>query len=366
MSEWKEYRLGDLVYINKHSIDKNYPHKIIEYLDTGSVTKGKIESFQIYKIEDAPSRARRLVNKNDIAISTVRPIQRHYTIFKEVKSNTVVSTGFAVVTCNGNVNPYFLYYYLTQDELTNYFDAIAEGSTSTYPSFKPELISELEISIPNLFEQQTVASILCSLDDKIDLLQHQNKTLEQLAETLFRQWFVEEADESWELGSLDDIAMFYNGKSRPQEVIGGKIPIYGGNGILGFTDKSNYDGRSIIIGRVGAYCGSLYNVRGPVWITDNALLAKPKEDYYSNYLSLLLKSLELNSMAEGSSHPLLTQTLLKSIELQKPSEQKIKLFQEHTNDLYDKVEINNNQIRILTQLRDTLLPKLMSGEVRVS
>jgi type I restriction enzyme S subunit len=186
-----------------------------------------------------------------------------------------------------------------------------------------------------------------------------------MAETLFRQWFVEGADEGWEEGCLGDVASFHNGKKRPDDIIEGNIPIYGGNGILGYADKSNYEGVTVIIGRVGAYCGSLYIERNPVWISDNALVAKPINKEHSSFLFFLLKSLQLNEMAEGSSHPLLTQTLLKSIQIILPPEHLIKTFVYQADTWLNKSDKNNKQIRILEKLRNTLLPKLMSGEVRV-
>ena len=82
MGEWKEYKLGELISVNAKSIDRNYPHKVIEYLDTGSITRGQIEGFQTFELENAPSRAKRLLNNNDIIYSTVRPIHRHYGIIK--------------------------------------------------------------------------------------------------------------------------------------------------------------------------------------------------------------------------------------------------------------------------------------------
>ena len=196
MSEWKKYKLGELVQTNKKSIDSNYPFEEIEYLDTGSITRGKIESFQKYKLSEAPSRAKRLVVQDDIIYSTVRPIQRHYGFIDNPLSNLVVSTGFATITCEKDkLNPKFLYYLLSNDDTVEYLDVIAEASTSAYPSLRPSDIENLEITIPELPEQKAIASILSCLDDKIDLLHRQNATLEKMAETLFRQWFIERRPE---------------------------------------------------------------------------------------------------------------------------------------------------------------------------
>ena len=191
MSEWRECKLGDVVITNAKSIDKSYSFEAISYLDTGSITKGKIESFQEITLKDSPSRAKRLVKPNDIVYSTVRPIQRHYGILKKPHPNLVVSTGFTVIEVNQKLaDPDFIYFHLSSDESVEYLDVIAEASTSTYPSLKPSDIENLDISLPPLQEQKAIASVLNSLDEKIDLLHRQNTTLERMAETLFRQCFI--------------------------------------------------------------------------------------------------------------------------------------------------------------------------------
>lgn len=199
MSEWKEEILGNCIETNKQSIGKDYPFTDILYLDTGSITENRIEKLQEFSISKAPSRAKRLVEENDIIYSSVRPNQLHYGFIKNPKDNLVVSTGFVVISCDKEkIQPKYLFYYLSSDNSTEYLHSIAEASTSAYPSLKPSDIEALEIYLPPLPEQKSIAEVLSSLDDKIDLLHRQNKILEQMAETLFRQWFVVEAKEDWE------------------------------------------------------------------------------------------------------------------------------------------------------------------------
>lgn len=203
MCEWKEYKLGELIITNALTINKKYPYTEIQYLDTGSITCNKIESYQYYNIEDAPSRAKRLVKEEDIIYSLVRPNQLHYGFIKFPQKNLVVSTGFVTITCKKEVlNPKFLYYYLTQNSVIEYLHTIAEASTSAYPSLKPIDIESLDIEIPPLEEQKRIALIISSLDDKIDLLHQENKTLESMAETLFRKWFIEEVRHEVSLGDV--------------------------------------------------------------------------------------------------------------------------------------------------------------------
>lgn len=164
---------------------------------------------------------------------------------------------------------------------------------------------------------------------------------------------------------LGDVIKFGNGKARSS--IEGATPIYGGNGILGYSADANYAGETIVIGRVGAYCGATYYEDQPIWVSDNALAAKPKDKNNAKYLFHFLKHLNLNQHAEGSSHPLVTQTLLNSIDveiIENIDEQKA--IAAVLSSLDDKIDLLHRQNKTLEKLRDTLLPKLMSGKVRVA
>ncbi|MBW2664279.1 MAG: restriction endonuclease subunit S [Deltaproteobacteria bacterium] len=148
MAEWKECKLRAAITSNVQTINKDYPHNTIQYLDTGSITCGKVDSFQKLLLVDAPSRAKRLVKRNDIVYSTVRPIQRHYGFITNPLPNLVVSTGFSVIETKTNLaEPLFIYYYLTSTEIVEILDVIADGSTSAYPSLKPSDIENLDISL---------------------------------------------------------------------------------------------------------------------------------------------------------------------------------------------------------------------------
>ena len=154
-------------------------------------------------------------------------------------------------------------------------------------------------------------------------------------------------------GHLKDIVKLGNGKIKPSTL--GEIPIYGGNGILGYCDKSNYEDETVVIGRVGAYCGSVYYSNKPIWVSDNALAAKPTKDYSAKYIYYLLKNLNLNNYAEGSSHPLVTQGLLNSIELiyhKSATEQQA--IAEVLSSLDDKIDLLHRNNKTLEEMAETL------------
>jgi type I restriction enzyme S subunit len=383
MSEWRECFLGELVQTNKRSINSDYPYEEIEYLDTGSITRGKIDSFQKYKLSEAPSRAKRLVVQDDIIYSTVRPIQRHYGYIDNPLSNLVVSTGFATITCvKEKLNPKFLYYLLTNDDTVEYLDVIAEASTSAYPSLRPSDIENLVFTLPELPEQKSIASILSSLDDKIDLLHRQNATLEKMAETLFRQWFVEEAKDVWESKSLSSIAVFLNGlacQKFPPKNDFEKLPVLKikelNSGITENSDWATTEVKPEYIVKNGdvifAWSASLMV---KIWDGQDCILNqhlfKVTSDDYPKWFYFLWCKHHLDEFISKAASHATTMGHIKRGDLDEalvivPSEDELKEMTLTFQPILDKFISNNNQIRTLSALRDALLPKLMSGEVRV-
>ncbi len=176
-------KLGDFITTNQSSLSNKTDVELIDYLDTGSLTDGKIDQLQSTNFSEAPSRAKRLVKHNDILISTVRPNQRHYGIIKNPSSNLVVSTGFCVITCN-KIDPHFVYLFLIQNDMTEYLHSIAEGSTSTYPSLKPSDIETLDLILPPQDKMNAFASISSDIWEKIEYNYSQINTLQSLRDTL--------------------------------------------------------------------------------------------------------------------------------------------------------------------------------------
>ena len=384
---WKECKLGEHVLINSLSIDKNYPYKEIEYLDTGSITNGKIESLQYLKLDEAPSRAKRIVKDSDIVLSMVRPIQRHYGYLRNTKPNTVVSTGFVVLTSKESVDPYFLYSFLTQNDITEYLDVVAEGSTSAYPAFTPDVVENLLITLPPLPEQRAIAGVLSSLDDKIDLLHRQNKTLEGMAETLWRKMFVEEADPGWKKGKLGDFGEFKNGINYSRNENGdNEYSILNVRDIVEckYVNAGNFEKISINKKKAIPYLlkkGDIVIVRsaspGESLIVleeiDNLIYSgfsirlRCYNKIHSLFLFQFLQSYkkEMDIFSEGTTLKNINQEILNSIELIIPVEDAAKEFNERVVSIYNKILLNQGQIRTLSRTQDILLPKLMSGEVKV-
>ena len=188
-----------------------------------------------------------------------------------------------------------------------------------------------------------------------------NNNLEQQISTIYKNRFqyVLQGNSS----TVEQLIAFSNGKKRPNE--DGDIPVYGGNGILAYTKKSN-SSNCIIIGRVGAYCGNVFYSSKQCWVSDNAIEAKSKVTDSQLFAYHLLKNAELPSRHIGTGQPLMTQGILNAIPCSLPDISEIIAFNDICEPLQQHIDANIMEIKQLSLLRDTLLPKLMSGEIDVS
>ncbi len=359
MSEWKECKLGDVITLQRgydlpknKMKDGNIPvagsNGIIGYHDK-STTKspgvtigrsGNLGNAYLYKIDYWAHNTTLYV--------------------KDFKGN----------------NEIFIYYFLKN------FDFGQFNVGSAVPTLNRNHIHPLQVAIPPLPEQRAIASVLSSLDDKIDLLHRQNRTLEAMAEALFRQWFVEEADEGWEEGTIPDEFDFTMGLSPPGESYnedGIGIPMYQGNADFGFRFPMNRvfttDAR-----RFAEKFDTLISVRAPVGAQNMAsekccigrgvaAFRYRKNNSFYTYTYFKLKSLmrEIQQFNdEGTVFGSINKGDFDKFEIEVPPSGLIADFQNEVKPIDDKIISNCNQIRTLEKLRDTLLPKLMSGEVRVN
>jgi type I restriction enzyme S subunit len=390
MTEWRECKLKELADFNPESLTTKNKLQFINYLDTGNITKGKIDTIQYLNLstDKVPSRAKRIVKKNDIIYSTVRPNQEHYGIIKNPIDNMIVSTGFVVLRskedkCDSN----FLYYFLTLPENTEYLSNVAEDSTTAYPSITPDVIMNMDIALPPLPEQKAIAEVLSSLDDKIDLLTRQNKTLEDLAQAYFRKWFIEDASKEWEVVPISE---------KFDVLLGGtpsrKIESYWTNGTIGWINSGKINEFRIIeaseyiteealnnssakllpagttvLAITGATLGKISMVLRSFAANQSVIGLVPKAELSNNFIFLWLKENinALISMQTGGAQQHINSNDVKSFDVIVPDTVALSLFRRKIDPLMLKISQNCFQINTLNKLRDTLLPKLISGEIRV-
>lgn len=375
MLEWKLIRLGDICLTNKSSYSSKDNWKFVNYLDTGSLTENKITELQYINIEmdKMPSRARRKVIKNSILYSTVRPNQLHYGIIKEPVDNLLVSTGFTVIDVDTNkAIPEFIYYLLTQNNTTEQLQAIAEQSVSTYPSIKPSDIENLEFKLPNLIIQSKIVSILDTIDSKIRQNEKINNNLEQQAEALYKEYFAPADSEMQNIKTLDMFCNIFTGKKNSNaSTPDGKFKFFTCSPEPLQIDSFIFDGNAIITSGNGAYTGRTRFYSGKFDLYQRTYACTLKEGFNSDYIFPLywFVKLELSKKimggTRGSAIPYIVMNDLAKFEFEF-DQHKFESYMPLFKSITETIQANENQNETLAQLRDGLLPSLMSGELDVS
>lgn len=284
----------------------------------------------------------------------------------------VISQSGMKVTVNSKfLDNNFLFYFFKSEK--GQYELLQHESQVGVPSISNPLTSLKSVSVPlpPLPEQKAIASVLSSLDNKIDLLHRQNKTLEAMADALFRQWFIEPCKdglpEGWKEGSLFDVIELHYGKGLKTEERAGKgYPVVGSSGIVDYHSDFLVEGPGVVIGRKGTL-GKVIYLWDSFYPIDTTYYIKSKvESAGLLFEYFLLKTINFEDMNTDSAVPGLNRDIALSTEIQIPPKLIIYKFNDLAVAFTNKLKNNLDKIHILEKLRDTLLPKLMSGEVRVT
>jgi type I restriction enzyme S subunit len=424
--EWRDAKIMDVAEVNTTTYSTSEKWEYVNYLDTSNITSGHISEIQLISDTNTlPSRARRKVRAGDIVYSTVRPNQRHYGIIKNPSDNMLVSTGFAVLRGKSQISDTkFLYYFLIQDHVINQLQTIAEHSTSTYPSIRPGDIESLGLKLPALTEQQAIACILGALDDKIELNRRMNKTLEEMARAIFKSWFVDFEPvrakaagqtpqgltpeiaalfpDSFEDSELGQIPKWWKIRSISDltEVVGGSTPstknsAFWEAGIHCWATPKDLSSLTTPVLLNTARCitdaglaqissgllpvgtvllssrapiGYLAIAEIPVAINQGFIAMKPRNGV-SNLFLLFWAHFShegIMSRANGSTFLEISKSNFRSMKLVIPETEIFKAFDRLVKPLYRRIVLNEHESHTLAILRDTFLPKLISGEIRLT
>lgn len=296
------------------------------------------------------------------------------------------------------VNPFFVGYVLSSRLWLDYVTSIIGGSAQ--PGANAKQLSKFTISIPPLGEQNAITRLLSSLDDKIELNNAINKNLEEMAQALFKHWFVDfefpnengepykssggEFEESelglipkgWSTGKFRDISHCYDSKriplSKKERESRVKIyPYYGAASLMDYVDNFLFEGVHVLMGEDGTVIDDegfpvLQYVWGKFWVNNHAHVVKGNSGFTEEYIYLLLKRTNVRHIVTGAVQPKINQTNMNSIKVIIPDNVILDNFNQVISGLFKLIRENIDQNQSLSNIRDTLLPKLMSGEIRVT
>lgn len=224
-------------------------------------------------------------------------------------------------------------------------------------------LKKIKVTVPAKDFQDKVAAILTAIDNKISLNAKLNGYLEELCDALFLD-FLEQADSSWHEGTLEELAEVKYGKNH-KKLADGPYPVYGSGGFMRSAEKSLFSGESVLIPRKGSLNNVMY-VNEAFWTVDTMFFTVPRIPGAAKFLYQYVKRLDLASMNSGSAVPSMTTSILNALSLPVPPRDRLLSFNAKLQSMYDAVRANNLENRRLESLRDSLLPKLMSGEIDAS
>ena len=387
MREWKEYNFSEFTVINPTvSLKGSEEYSFVEMKDLQDGNKFCFPNAKRKTSSGARFRER------DTLFARITPCLENGKICQVRGLENGVgfgSTEFLIFRGKENISDNDFVFYLSRwDEVRGFAESNFEG-TSGRQRVPRNCFENLKLELPPLPEQIAISSILSSFDDKLDLLHHQNKTLGQLAETLFRQWFIVVARENWEVGKLDDIVTVKGGTTPSTTV-----PEYWDGTVHWTTPKDLSNHNSVFLfkterkiteaglSKIGsgllpigtvllssrAPIGYLAITQIPVAINQGfiAILCNKKVSKYFIYLWCKANLEEIQNSGNGSVFQEISKMTFKDLNILIPPTLILKEFDKLIVPTFQKIKNNKIQIQILTQLRDTLLPKLMSGEVRVN
>ena len=349
--------------------------RITDIRDDGTLNKADLKSV-------ADSEASKyLLAPNDIVFArTGASTGRNY--FYDGRDGTFVYAGFLIKFSidESQVNPRYIKHYCRSK---NYWDWIAAYNTgSTRGNINAQTLASMPIMLPPREYQDRVVSIFNSLDDKIELNNRINENLEQQAQALFKSWFIDfepyggAIPDDWHFGTASEVIEFHDSKriplsSRERAQLEKVYPYFGATSIMDYVDRYLFDGIYLLLGEDGTVVDAkgfpiLQYVEGKFWVNNHAHILTGKKGYSVELLYLLFKLTNVVSVVTGAVQPKISQANLNKVSVVVPSEKELKALDAIIQPLFSQIRNLRAENKRLSSVRDTLLPKLMSGELDVS
>lgn len=383
--EWKEVRLGEVADVQtgpfgsqlhkENYVNKGTPIVTVEHLGNKWFTS---QNLPMVSDEDKLRLAKYCSQEGDVIFSRVGSVDRCSFVSKEY-SGWLFSGRCLRVRPRSGINPEYLYYFLTNEGTKQYIRNIAVGATM--PSINTKLLNEVPITIPSLADQRRIASILSSLDRKIELNNKINADLEEMAQAIFKNWFIDfepfkdgkfvdselgMIPEGWKVVKMGDFFPVKTGKKDANTAsANGKYPFFSCSQNALCTDSYSFDCDAILVAGNGDFNVKWYSGKFDAYQRTYVLIPYNKKLLALLYYVVKRNLLTITSKARGSVIRFITKGNLTDFEFAIPRDLENNEIVDVFESINEKIFANNKENSRLSLLRDTLLPRLMSGELEV-
>lgn len=341
--------------------DEKYGYPLVR---TPNIGKGRLLLDNVYRVSEEvynERNKRAIPQKNDLILAREAPVG-NVAIIKEGQNVCLGQRTVLIRPNKEKVNPDYLVYYLLSPGVQCRFLNASNGATVSHLNMSD--IRNLEIEVPDISIQNKIGKFLSLIDDKISDNYKINKNLEQQAQAIYSRMFIEHRQESWSTGQLSDLISVKYGKDH-KRLADGNYPVYGSGGIMRYVEKPLYTGESVLIPRKGTLNNVMY-VSEAFWSVDTMFYTEMLHPNIAKFVYHFVKSKDLASLNAGSAVPSMTTNILNAMQLYIPDEKTLEKFENIVSPMYSAMQENTKESKILANTRDTLLPKLMSGELDVS
>ena len=387
MTEWKTYRLGDLCDTISDTY-KGCANEVV-LINTSDVLEGKCLNHTKEPNRNLKGQFKKTFKKYDILYSEIRPANKRFAYIDFDATNYIASTKLMVLRHNEKIEPLYLYYILQSQSIIDELQMLAESRSGTFPQITFAELSRLKVKLPNREMQRQILGILGAIDDKIENNRRINTNLELQAQALYKQWFVDNRKDDWEVGKVSDYYDITIGKTpprkekqwfsnNPKDSVWVSISDLGSCGAY-ISDSSEY---------LTAEAVKKFNIKvipnntvllsfkltvGRVAITDGVLTTNEAiahfntlNDYITEYTYLALKAYNFANLGSTSSiATAVNSKIIKAMPWVMPNDDVLRDFHNIVAPLFAQIKNNIRENETLATLRDTLLPKLMNGEIKM-
>lgn len=371
--DFKKHKLGE--FIDTISETSTIKKQQVVLINTSDVENGKVLNHKYTENKNLKGQFKKRFRKDDILYSEIRPKNKRFAYVDFDASDYIASTKLMVLRNKGNIDNTFLYQLLKSNKIINQLQLLAESRSGTFPQITFNELANVEIEIPNIENQIKISEILTDIDSKIEINNQTNDNLYELGDALYKEYYSKYENElpnGYKYLDLNEVSVNFDSKRKPmssreREQHKGIYPYYGATSIIDYVDDYIFDDTYLLMGEDGTVKTNegypvLQYICGKSCINNHTHVLQGTI-ISTEHLMFALRKKNIETLITGAVQPKINQENMNKIKIIIATDDINIKFEEQIKIIVDKIKFNSIENITLTQLRNTLLPKLMNGKI---